>query len=66
MLDWQKEIRQIEDDIKKLELKLKHPHLFKLEEDDFDIKSEIIRKQTEIITIYIMESKRLHTSKHAA
>jgi hypothetical protein len=66
MLDWEKEIRQIEDDIKKLELKLKHPHLIRVEGDDYDIKSEIIRKQTEIISIYLRESQRLLHHDHAA
>jgi hypothetical protein len=59
MLAWQKKIRKLEEEIKELELKLHHPHLIKSAEEDYDIKSQIIKRQNEIISIYVVETQRL-------
>ena len=49
MLLWQKEIKQLQEELKQLKIKLTHPHIAKSQEDDYDIKSKIIDKQNQII-----------------
>jgi phosphoribosylaminoimidazole carboxylase (NCAIR synthetase) len=44
-------IRQIEEEIKTLKESLKKPHLIKDAEGDYDIKSQIIDKQNEMIEL---------------
>ena len=59
MLLWQKEIKQLQEELKQLKIKLTHPHIAKSQEDDYDIKSKIIDKQNQIIDIYIRETDKL-------
>jgi hypothetical protein len=59
MISWQEEIKKLEEEIKELEIKLYHPHLIKSTEEDYDIKSKIIKKQTRIIAIYVQETEKL-------
>jgi len=54
-------MKQLEEEIKELKSQLKKPHLTKDSEGDYDIKSHIIDKQTEIIELLTeMANKKPH------
>lgn len=59
MLPWQNEVKQLQEQLKQLQIKLEHPHLTKSAEDDMDLKSKVIELQNRIIEIYIRETDKL-------
>jgi|GEM_PF-3462314 len=58
-LTLQQQIKQIEGEIIKLKKQLLKPHLTRSAEQDYNIKSQIIDKQNEIIELYIKLSKQV-------
>lgn len=59
MLPWQNEVKQLQEELKQLQIKLEHPHLTKSAEDDMALKSKVIELQNKIIGIYIRETDKL-------
>ena len=49
----QQQIKQIQEEIKSLKLELLKPHFTKSAEQDYDIKSEIIEKQNQMIELLV-------------
>jgi|GEM_PF-2061739 len=59
METWEEEIQNLEEEIKELEMKFDHPHFMNSPENDYDVKSKIIEKQSQIIAIYQRESRKI-------
>lgn len=59
MLPWQNEVKQLQEQLKQLQIKLEHPHLTKSAEGDMALKSQVIDLQNKIIEIYIRETDKL-------
>lgn len=57
-LNWRQQIKQIEKEIKPLKDQLLTPHFTKSAEHDYDIKSQIIDKQNQIIEILIKQTNK--------
>jgi hypothetical protein len=51
-------IQDIEEELNQLKIKLAEYHLIKSSEQDYDLKSQIIDKQNQIIELLIEQSKK--------
>lgn len=61
----EKEVKEIEEELEQLRIKLTHAHFTHSNEQDYDIKSQIIKRQNRLIEILVRENKKyLDMQKH--
>lgn len=65
MNTFQDDIKELEDEIEQLKIKLTRAHFVRSNEQDYDIKSKIIEKQNKLIKILIKENENfLNLRRH--
>jgi hypothetical protein len=65
MNTFQDDIKELEDEIEQLKIKLTRAHFVRSNEQDYDIKSKIIEKQNKLIEILIKENENfLNLRRH--